>query len=120
MERTLCYSSEKRPTVGVQSHLTADQRQQLLQVLQQHAKLFDGTLGKYPKRKFHIELQDNAVPYHCKGPYAVPAVNIPVLKDEIKRQCDLGILERVGESEWGMPMMAIPKKKEEWHYSNRR
>ena len=95
---------------AAQQHLTPIQQQQLLEVLHQHAKLFDGTLGKYPKRKFHIDLKEDAVPYHCKGPYSVPAANLPILKEEIQRQCDLDILERVGESEWGMPMMAIPKK----------
>jgi hypothetical protein len=50
------------------------------------------------------------VPYHCKGPYTVPSQNMAVLKVELQRQCDAGILERVQESEWGMPMMVIPKK----------
>ena len=95
---------------AAQEHLSPAQRDQLLHVLRKHQKLFDGTLGRYPKREFHIELIDGAKPYHCKGPYSVPVQNRAVLKRELERQCELGILQRCGESEWGMPMMAIPKK----------
>lgn len=96
--------------VDQQQHLTPEQRSDLLVVLQKYDTLFDGTLGKYPKRQFHIELKDNAVPYHCKGPYSVPRFNLGVLKDELDRQCAIGVLERVYESEWGMPLLVIPKK----------
>jgi transposase InsO family protein len=94
-----------------QTHLNEEQKAQLLQVLKKYENtLFSGRLGTYKRRKFHIDLKDDAVPYHVKGPYPVPAINMPVLKQELRKQCDDGILERVGESEWGMPMMVIPKK----------
>jgi len=96
--------------VQQQSHLTVEQREDLYKLLSQYDKLFDGTLGRYPKRQFHIDLKEDAVPYHCKGPYSVPSVNLPVLKEELKQQAKDGVLERVAESEWGMPMMVIPKK----------
>ena len=67
-------------------------------------------MDPYPKRTFHIQLKPDSVPYHCKGPYSVPAISMPVLKKDLQRQQDIGVLERVGESEWGMPMMVIPKK----------
>lgn len=93
-----------------QAHLNQDQRDAIKQVLMQFKDLFDGSLGRYPKRQFHIDLKAGSVPYHCKGPYSVPAINLGVLKQELYRQVDIGVLTRVGESEWGMPMMAIPKK----------
>ena len=96
--------------VKSQTHLSNVQQDKLLQVLKKYDKLFDGSPGCYPKRTFHIDLMDNAVPYHCKGPYSVPAVNMPVLKQELQAQVNKGILARVGETEWGMPMMVIPKK----------
>ncbi len=37
-------------------HLNAQQKNDLKQVLHEHIKLFDGTLGVYPHRKFHNEL----------------------------------------------------------------
>ena len=96
--------------VANQAHLTEEQRSQLLELLKKHSQLFDGTLGCYPKRKFHIELKEDAVPYHCKAPYPVPSYNLPVLKQELDRQVDLGILEKCQETEWGMPLLVIPKK----------
>ncbi len=38
------------------THLSLWQKEDLKQVLQEHSKLFDGTLGVYPHRKFHIDL----------------------------------------------------------------
>lgn len=35
-----------------QDHLDSNQQAQLLEVLRTHVKLFDGTLGCYPKRQF--------------------------------------------------------------------
>jgi len=96
--------------VDSQDHLTPKQRRQLRDLLAQFPTLFDGKLGTYPKRKFTIELTDDAEPYHCKRPYPVPRHNLAVLKAELSRQCQLGIMIRVGESKWGMPMLVIPKK----------
>jgi hypothetical protein len=31
-------------------------------------------------------------------------------KAELERQCEIGVLQKVYESEWGMPMLVIPKK----------
>jgi hypothetical protein len=36
-------------------HLNAQKKNDLKQVLNEHTKLFDGTLGVYPQQKFHIE-----------------------------------------------------------------
>jgi hypothetical protein len=43
-------------------HLSAQQKNDLKQVLNEHTKLFDGNLGVYPHRKFHIDLVSGAVP----------------------------------------------------------
>jgi len=93
-----------------QVHLTDDQRSQLLELLSKHTALFSGKLGCYPKRKFHIDLKPGTTPYHCKAPYPVPNSLRKVVKDEIDRQVQLDILERVNESLWGMPMLFVPKK----------
>ena len=37
-------------------HLSAQQKNDLKQVLNEHTQLFDGSLGVYPHRKFHIDL----------------------------------------------------------------
>ena len=48
-----------------------EQREHLHQFLQQYEGLFDGTLGKWKGKEYHIELQEGARPYHAR-PYSVP------------------------------------------------
>lgn len=93
-----------------QAHLSIEQRAHLRDVLNKHTKLFSGKLGCYPHREFHIDLKPDAVPYHCKQPYSIPAALKPIVKAELDRQVNLGILERVYETQWGMPMICIAKK----------
>ena len=90
--------------------MSNQQQTQLLEVLTKHKSLFDGTLSCYPKRKFKIELKPGTVPYHCERPYPVPQSVWPVLKEELQRQCDLNILAKCYETEWGMPLLVVPKK----------
>jgi hypothetical protein len=56
-------------------HLSAQQKNDLKQVLNEHTKLFDGTLGVYPHMKFHIDLVPGAVPKHFQ-PYAIPVIHL--------------------------------------------
>ena len=46
------------------THLSQSQRDDLRQVLKKFTKLFDGTLGVYPHRKFHIDIMPGARPKH--------------------------------------------------------
>jgi hypothetical protein len=47
------------------THLSLQQKEDLKQVLQEHTKLFDGTVGVYPHRKFRIVLMPGAVAKHA-------------------------------------------------------
>eukprot|EP00804_Cyclotella_cryptica_P022672 CCRYP_012476-RA/>CCRYP_012476-RA protein AED:0.44 eAED:0.44 QI:0/0/0/1/0/0/3/0/288 len=51
-----------------QTHLNAHQRRDLLQVLQDNSKMFDGTLGLHPLHKVQIELVPDVKPVHAR-PY---------------------------------------------------
>jgi hypothetical protein len=53
------------------THLNAHQKADSLQVLQKNNKMFDGTLGVYPHKKVHIDIDPNAKPVHSR-PYPVP------------------------------------------------
>ena len=48
-----------------QHPLTAHQKCDQLDVLKRHQKLFDGTLGVYPHKKVHTEIEPNAKPVHA-------------------------------------------------------
>ncbi len=60
-------------------HLNTKQKTDLRQVLCEHTKLFDGTLGIHPHRKFHIDLVPGAVPKHFR-PYAIPVIHLEAFK----------------------------------------
>jgi hypothetical protein len=52
-------------------HLNAHQKADLLRVLQENNKIFDGTLGVYPHKKVHIDIDPNVKSVHSR-PYPVP------------------------------------------------
>ena len=98
--------------VNSQDHLSPKQRDELYKLLQKYQRLFNGKLGCYPKKKFKIKLKPGTIPYHCKQPFPVPMSKMKVTKDELDRQELAGILAKIYESEWGMPMFIQPKKDE--------
>ncbi len=53
------------------THLNAHQKADFLQVLQENNKMFNGTLGIYPHKKVHIDIDPNAKPVHSR-PYPAP------------------------------------------------
>jgi hypothetical protein len=59
-------------------HQNAD----LLEVLAKHQKMFDGTLGVYPHKKVHIDIDPNAKPAHARQ-YPVPRVHSQTFKKEL-------------------------------------
>ena len=52
-------------TMKKQTHLTPLQRRDLRKLLLKYPQLFDGKLGKYLHRRFHIELEKDAIPVHA-------------------------------------------------------
>ncbi|KAL7562592.1 hypothetical protein ACA910_015462 [Epithemia clementina (nom. ined.)] len=92
-----------------QTHLSAEQRHDLLLIWQQYPDLFSGRLGLYPDRTLHLQLKDDAVPVHHRA-YSVPRNLTEAFKKELDRFVDLGILAPVGATEWTAPHFAIPQK----------
>ena len=70
-------------------HLNAQQKTDLRQVRNEHTKLFDGTLGVYPHRKFHIDLVPGAVPKHFRL-FAIPVIHLEAFKKELIHLVEIG------------------------------
>ena len=97
--------------VQEQKHLSADQKAQLKQLLLKHQKLFEGTLGEVPDIEIDVELKPDAEPYHCRRPYRTPHLHREVLRKEIMRLCDIGVLAPSdGQSPWCAPGFCNRKK----------
>jgi hypothetical protein len=95
--------------VKEQSHLNAEQQKDLKELLNKYKKLFDGTLGVYPHKKFHIEIEPDAKPKHSR-PYAVPHIHLETFKKELQHLVKIGVLSCQGTSTWASPTFIIPKK----------
>ena len=100
--------SEKSVVLS-QDQLSEAEKQQLLQLLNKYATLFDGTLGKWTGTQVNLELKPDATPYHARA-YPLPRCHLETLKIEVERLCNLGVLKRVNRSQWAAPTFVVPKK----------
>ena len=69
--------------IKLRKHLHHIQQQQLLNIFEKHSILFSGKLRKYPHKKIHLDIQNNAQPFHAKA-YTVPHIHQQVFKDELQ------------------------------------
>ncbi len=91
------------------THLNKSQRDDIRTVLKRFTKLFDGMLGVYPHRKFHIDVMPGAKPKHVR-PYAIARIHLELFKKELNHLVRIGVLSPQGASEWGSPTFITPKK----------
>jgi hypothetical protein len=98
-----------RDVVDGLTHLNAQQKADLLEVLLENQKMSDGTLGVYPHRKVHIDIDPNAKPKHSRA-YPIPRIHLSTFKKELDHLVKIGVLAVQGESEWCSPSFITPKK----------
>jgi hypothetical protein len=91
------------------SHQTASDREKLLSVLLKFEPLFNGTLGDWKLPPVSFEPIEGMKPYHGRL-YPIPHIHKAVLMKEIKRLCDIGVLEWQPSLQWASPTFIIPKK----------
>ncbi len=96
-------------------YLSTQQKADLKQVLSEFTKLFDGTLGVYPHRNFHIQLEPGAKPRHAR-PYPIPVTQLETFKKELIHFCEIGVLGPQGASEWSSPTFITPPKDGRIHW----
>ena len=87
--------------VKQQSHLTATQKKDLLELLTKHSKLFSDKLGRYRHKKFHINIDPEATPVHARA-YPVPRIHLKTFHNELNHLVELGVLQPQGVSEHNM------------------
>ena len=90
------------------THLSKLQRDDVHAILKKFTKLFDGTLGVYPHRKFHIDVMPGAKPKHVR-PYAIARIHLEPFKKELDHLVRIGVLSPQGANEWGSPTFITPK-----------
>uniref|UniRef100_A0A3B3HIN5 Gypsy retrotransposon integrase-like protein 1 n=3 Tax=Oryzias latipes TaxID=8090 RepID=A0A3B3HIN5_ORYLA len=90
-------------------HLTLAHQQALQRLLQEMPGLFRDGPGQTTLIKHTIRLQRPETPPIRQRPYRIPERLVGVLKDEIQRMLDLGVIEP-SRSEWSSPMVMVPKK----------
>ena len=86
-----------RDVVNQLKHLSQRQNDDVHKILSKHEKLFDGTLGVYPHKKFCIDIEEDATPVHAK-PYPVPRIHLKTFTKELMYLVKLGVLEPAGLS----------------------
>ncbi len=78
-------------------------------MLQENDKMFNGTLGVYPHKKVHIDIDPNANPVHSR-PYPVSWIHLKTFEKELNHLVKIGVLAAQQESEWASPSFIIPTK----------
>jgi transposase InsO family protein len=92
-----------------QSHLEPQKRKDLRVLFSNFSQLFDNELRVYPGKKIHLELKEGSRPVY-RRPYPVARAHEELFKKELDRLEQIGVLKKIGASEWGLPSFAIPKK----------
>ena len=91
------------------THLSSTNQEFLLELLTEYEPLFDGTLGAWKTTPVSFELKEGIKPYHGRA-FPIPHVHKETIMKEIKRLCELGVLEWQASSEWAAPSFIQPKK----------
>ena len=75
----------------------AEEHNRLLSILRKYEDLFDGTLGTWNTTTLDLELRDDAKPV-CLRPYPVLRLHEVILRKEVERLVNLGVLEEANDS----------------------
>jgi len=91
------------------THLSSEDQKLLLELLTEFEPLFDGTLGAWKTAPVAFQLKEGATPYHGRS-FPIPHFHKETIMKEIKRLCELGVLEWQPSSEWAAPSFIQAKK----------
>ena len=95
--------------ISKQNHLSVPERLVLEKILKLRIKCFQGKRGSWKGKPIQLELRTNATPCSAR-PFSIPQAYRELVKNEIDRLVEIGLLTPVSESRWSSPSFAIPKK----------
>ncbi|KAL7450185.1 hypothetical protein ACHAWC_004846 [Mediolabrus comicus] len=96
-----------------QTHLDETQKQELKELLNEYTKLFDGTLGVYPHKEVHIDVDPDAKPVHARA-YPVPKIHEAAFKKELFHLVKLGMQKPTNLGELRTFLGAVNYYKDMW------
>ena len=83
--------------------------QPLQNVLDKHAEVFDGTLGCLKDVEISLEVKPQSRPKFFK-PHSVPFAFKKIVKEELDRLMNQGIISPVKTSKWAAPIVPVLKR----------
>ena len=92
-----------------QTGLNHEQQEDLHRLFEQHKTSFDGIVGVYLHKTFHVDVEKGYKPKHLR-PYAVPHIRLGAFNKELQHLVDPGVLKPKSTSEWALPTFIIPEK----------
>lgn len=78
------------------------------QIKDEFSNLFDGKMGKYNVCEISLAIDSNAKPIFCK-PRALPFAWKETIERNLRELVEKGVLEQIESSQWGTPLVPIPK-----------
>ena len=65
-------------------HLSLEERNSLLQMLEESDKLFDGTLDDWNTSPVSLELKEGVTSFHAKRAFPIPRIHLKVLNKRLR------------------------------------
>ena len=78
-------------------------------MLQARIKSFQGLWGNWNGPPIHLDMMPGATP-HASRPFPFPQAYRKLMKQEVNRLVEIGLLIKIEASEWSSPSFSIPKK----------
>ena len=101
--------SELKQVADNSTHLNAEERTQLLRLLEYFRGLFGGNLGYWATEPVYLELNPYSKTFNSIY-YTVPRINKETSHKDLNRLVEIGVLNPVQWSQYSTPIFIIPKK----------
>jgi hypothetical protein len=91
------------------SHLTKEQKDILTKTLKKRTQLFSGGLGTLNVKPVHLELNENAVPYHARA-FPIPQSMEAKVHREMERLASIDVLRKTTTQNGRRPRSQTERK----------